>query len=222
MSNLKATGARIRSELNDLKRTPESCANELGIPLEMVERILGGQASGAETSNFVDILGRHYPIDKSDLILLQDDCTDGVRIMRDEESQGSARVFERLDREGNRTPYYEYRDTAMSRLAPFRPEWIEELRVVDDTDANNPDVAYNNGHMLHQMTFFVGPVNFYYKAGGEAHCCEMNTGDSNYIMPFYPHSFTSRDPDQQALIIAVTFGGDVRRAQKELYALGES
>jgi methylphosphonate synthase len=40
-------------------------------------------------------------------------------------------------------------------------------------------------------------------------------------MPFYPHSFASRDPKQTALILAVTFGGDVRRAQKELYALGQ-
>ena len=49
----------------------------------------------------------------------------------------------------------------------------------------------------------------------------MNTGDSNYITPNWPHSFTNRDPDQEAYILAITFGGDVRRAQKELYALGD-
>lgn len=218
---LKAMGARIKSELNDLKRTPESCAKELGIPYESVERILDGQASRAETMNFIDTLGSSYPIDKSDLMLLEDDSTDGARIMRSAESKSSSRVFDRKDRTGNRTPYYEYRDTAMSRLAPFRPEWIKEERVVQDSDPYNPDVAYNNGHLLHQITFFIGPVNFYYKVGDKAYCQEMTTGDSNYIMPFYPHSFTSRDPEQTALIIAVTFGGDVRRAQKELYALGE-
>ena len=31
--------------------------------------------------------------------------------------------------------YYEYRDTAMSRNAPFRPEWIRVLQIVDN---NNP------------------------------------------------------------------------------------
>ena len=49
----------------------------------------------------------------------------------------------------------------------------------------------------------------------------MNTGDSNYITPYWPHSFTSRDPKQKAYILAITFGGEARRAQKELYALGD-
>lgn len=218
---LKAMGARIKSELNDLKRTPESCARELGIPFEQVQSVLDGAASAQETLAFVDDLGDHYPIDKSDLLLLADDCTDGARIMRSAESQASSRVFDRADRSGARTPYYEYRDTAMSRLAPFKPEWIKEERVVPDSDPDNPDVVYNNGHLMHQITFFIGPVNFYYKVGERSYCAEMTTGDSNYIMPFYPHSFASRDPEQTALIIAVTFGGDVRRAQKELYALGE-
>ena len=26
-------------------------------------------------------------------------------------------------------PYYSYKDTVMSKLSPFRPEWIEELVV---------------------------------------------------------------------------------------------
>ena len=51
----------------------------------------------------------------------------------------------------------------MSRIGPFRPEWIKELRVVDDADPLNPDVQYNNGHLMMQTTFFVGPVNFYYE-----------------------------------------------------------
>jgi methylphosphonate synthase len=218
---LKAMGARIKSELNDLKRTPESCAQELGIPIDHVQSVLDGSAGAAEILAFIDTLGDHYPIDKSDLLLLADDCLDGAKIMRSAESKASSRVFDRADRSGARTPYYEYRDTAMSRLAPFKPEWIKEERVVHDAQADNPDVVFNNGHLMHQITFFIGPVNFYYKVGDRAHCVEMTTGDSNYIMPFFPHSFTSRDPDQTALIIAVTFGGDVRRAQKELYALGE-
>lgn len=217
---LKSMGARIKSELNDLKRTPESCATELKVPLEHIQAILEGSASNAEVLAFIDLLGDSYPLDKSDLLLPVDDTTGGAKIMRSAESKASSRVFGRADRNGARTPYYEYRDTAMSRLAPFRPEWIKEERVVFDNDPENPDVVYNNGHLLHQMTFFIGPVNFYYKLGSQAHCVEMTTGDSNYIMPFYPHSFASRDPHQLALIIAVTFGGDVRRAQKELYTLG--
>ena len=54
----------------------------------------------------------------------------------------------------------------MSNGSKFRPEWIEMLRIVDDNDPYNPDVIYNNGHLMHQVTFFVGPVNFYYEIEG--------------------------------------------------------
>ena len=163
---------------------------------------------------------KQYPIDIADMLLPENDCACGVKIMRFSASKLSARVFDRKNRDGNLTPYYEYKDTAMSRLSHFKPEWIKELRLVDDSNPDNPDVIYNNGHFMHQMTFFIGPVNFYYEVDGKKHCTEMNTGDSNYITPFFKHSFTSRDKNQLSLIIAVTFGGDVRRAQKELYALG--
>jgi methylphosphonate synthase len=108
----------------------------------------------------------------------------------------------------------------MSRLGPFRPEWIEELRVVSDPDPENPDVGYNNGHLMMQTTFFIGPVNFYYELRGKKYCFEANTGDSNFISPFVKHSFTSRDPDQQALIIAVTYGGAVRKALGDFARMG--
>ena len=41
----------------------------------------------------------------------------------------------------------------MSKLGPFKPEWIKELRNVNDSDPRNPEIAYNNGHFLHQLTF---------------------------------------------------------------------
>jgi hypothetical protein len=68
----------------------------------------------------------------------------------------------------------------MSKLGPFRPERIVELRTVTDKDAYNPDVAYNNGHLLHQTTLFVGPVNFYYELRGKKYCVEANTGTPIY------------------------------------------
>lgn len=83
----------------------------------------------------------------------------------------------------------------MSRLGPFRPEWIKELRHVEDNDPHNPDVQFNNGHLMMQTTLFVGPVNFYYEGSdGTKRTAEMNTGDSNFISSFVPHSFASRDP----------------------------
>ena len=44
----------------------------------------------------------------------------------------------------------------------------------------------------------------------------MNTGDSNYITPYWPHSFTSRDPKQKAYILAITFGGGSEKSSKRI------
>ena len=140
--------------------------------------------------------------------------------MTAEESMASSRVFSRPDRAARRTPYYEYRDTACSRTAPFRPEWIRQLRVVADSDPLNPDVAFNKGHFLHQTTLFIGPVNFYWEVNGKRHVMELNTGDSNYITPFWPHSFASRDASKPTFILAVTYGGEVARAREELAHMG--
>ncbi|MAG47671.1 hypothetical protein CL617_03620 [archaeon] len=218
---LKLVGSRILSELNDLKRTPEACATEVGMDAGKLNSILSGDCKKEETYELINKIGLSYPIDVSDLHLIEDDCKNGVRIMREEESKETSRIFDRKDKTGERTDYYDYRDTAMSKLSGFKPEWIKELRYVENSDPNNLDVAYNNGHFMHQMTFFIGPVNFYYEVNGKRYCEEMNTGDSNYITPFWPHSFTNRSKEDEALIIAVTFGGDISRAQKEFYALGE-
>lgn len=216
----KMLGARILSEANDLKRTIEALAIDLKFDQHWLSQVLEGHHEVRDINRVIEKMADCYAIDKSDLYLIENDWDHGMKIMRAEESRASSRIFNRRNKSGGLSPYYEYRDTAMSRLSPFKPEWIKELRVVEDSDPSNPDVAYNNGHFMHQMTLFIGPVNFYWEVNGEKFCEEMNTGDSNYITPYWPHSFTSRNPDETALIIAVTFGGDVRRAQKEFYALG--
>lgn len=218
---LKEIGARIFSEANDLKRTISAMANDLDIDVEYLQKVIKGDCKKRDTFSIIKKIEKIYPIDSSDLILINNDCKNGVSYLSVDKSKATSRVFNRLNKDKKRTPFYEYRDTAMSKLAPFKPEWIKELRVVNNSNPNNPDVAYNNGHFMHQMTFFVGPVNFYYEIDGKKFCQEMNTGDSNYITPYLPHTFTSRDKNQEAYIVAVTFGGDVRRAQKELYALGQ-
>lgn len=214
-------GARILSEANDLKRTVDALASEIGMDITKLKKILSGLCTLEDAQEVIRRMSDTYPIDGSDMMIVRDDCTHRIKIMRAGDSEASSRIFSRKDKYGNRTPYYEYRDTAMSRVAPFRPEWIRELRPVSNSDPNNPDVAYNNGHGMHQMTFFIGPVNFYWEVNGKRFCREMDTGDSNYITPFWPHSFATRDTSKLALILAVTFGGEVRRAQKELYVLGE-
>ena len=200
---LKSLGARILGEANDLKRTPEAMAAELGISFDIVESVIAGQAGLEAARDVLNAMVESYPISLADVWFDADDTDHGVRLMTASESKASSRVFDRRDRRGNLTEYYEYRDTAMSRGAPFKPEWIAELRHVEDANPDNPDVAYNNGHFMHQTTFFIGPVNFYWESGGRRHCAELDTGDSNYVTPFVPHSFASRDPNQRGLIVAV-------------------
>ena len=217
----KLLGSRILSEANDLKRTVEALSSDINVSIDKLKNIISGKSSIEDIYDVIKKMGAIYPIDSHELLLPKDDCENGVKIMRARDSEASGRIFDRKDGRGDATPYYEYRDTAMSKIAPFRPEWIRELRFVNNQDPNNPDVAYNNGHLLHQVTFFIGPVNFYWEINGKKFSKEMNTGDSNYITPYWPHSFTTRDKNRKAFILAVTFGGDVRRAARELYTLGE-
>ncbi len=212
---LQKLGARILSEANDLKRTPSALAQDIGIPLEIIESTIAGQTDLTTAENVMKTMAEVYPISLADIWLDSDDTDNGVLVMTAEQSRRSSRIFDRVDRTGSTSPYYEYRDTAMSQLAPFKPEWIAEIRYVDNADPENPDVAYNKGHFMHQTTFFIGPVNFYWEIDGRRYCEEMNTGDSNYITPFVPHSFTSRDSETRGLIIAITYGGEVRRAYRE-------
>ena len=219
---LQAIGSRIMCELNDLKRTPESAAKELNVPIQELLKIIKGVSTEEQAFQLINRMGQIYPIDHSQMHLLKDDTLNGVKFMTADESSKTSRIYNRLDRNGNLTPYYDYRDSAMSRLALFKPELIYQLRFVDNDDSNNPDMVLNKGHNMHQYGLFVGPVNFYYEdINGVAHCTEMNTGDSNYITPFLKHSFTNRSKNEDAFIIACTVGCETSRAQKELYALGQ-
>ena len=185
-SELVRFGNYFLGILNDLKRRPEDAAIELNIPLEDIMDIIEGRKE--ISLEIVTRATKIWPVNFRDFYLILDDCPDGIKIMRAEESAKSSRVMER-----GGAPYYEYRDTAMSGIALFRPEWIEELCVVDDNDPNNPAVQWNNGHFQHQVTYFIGDVNFYYIGeDGEKKVAIMNTGDSNYGTPFRPHSFATR------------------------------
>jgi methylphosphonate synthase len=217
---LKRLGARILNEANDLKRTPAALAKDLEMDIGIVNSVLAGEADETVARDLLFRMADRYPVSLADIWVDQDDTDGGVRIMRVADSEESSRVFERPDAAGKPLPYYEYRDTAMSRTAPFRPEWIRELRVAEDSDPANPDVVFNKGHLAHQQTFFIGPVNFYWEIEGERFCAEMETGDSNYIMPFVPHSFASRNEDEMALIIAVTYSEIEQKSLADFSTIG--
>ena len=217
---VQTIGQRLLSEANDLKRTFESISIELNLDLNKFKDVSSGISSYDEAIDLAKILAANYPIRLSQLILDIPVHYHGIKIMTAKESASSKRVFNRLNGNNELTPYYEYRDTATTKSSPFKPEWIKELRVVENADPYNNDVAYNNGHFLHQMTAFIGPVNFYWEIDGEKYSKEMNTGSSNYITPFIKHSFASRDRAQESIIIAVTFSCDAGRARNEIYSLG--
>jgi len=121
-------------------------------------------------------------------------------------------------------PYYLYKDTVMSKVSPFRPEWIQELVTVENSDPHNNKVKWNNGHFLHQFTYFIGPVNFYYyDENNEKKVSEMNTGDSMYISPYTPHTFTTRknEKNEKGIILALTYTDKVDNdVLNEMAAIG--
>ena len=212
-------GAKIRAVANDIKRNGEALAAELGEEEKTINNVFAGNVAAEDFDRVIMRMVKIYPLSRVDLEVKRDDTEDGLVVWPPERALASSRVFTREDASGRMTPFYEYRDTAMSTVGPYRPEWIKTLRVVASEDPGDPDVAYNNGHLMHQMTFFVGPVNFYWKTGNQAYLAKMDTGDSNYITPFVPHSYTSRDAGQEAYIVAVTFEGKLEHIQQELAVL---
>ena len=180
----------------------------------MIQEIVPGQR--LVPREILEKAVRRWPVNERAFFPLHDDAPDGVVVVRKSQSVQSSRVFQRGGYD-----YYEYRDTAMSHVAMIRPEWIKMLHAVGDNDPGNPSVQWNNGHFLYQFTYFVGPVNCYYAWNGRRFCASMNTGDSLFGLPFAEHSFASRNPQEHALILALTFGGRlVGDAQHELGVLG--
>ena len=214
------SGKNFLGILNDIKRRPEDAARELKVSLDEINSILSGKKE--LSADIIEKATKIWPVNARDFYIIHDDCPQGIKIMRSEESKQSSRIMERAGH-----PYYEYRDTAMSKTAPFRPEWIMELCSVDDNDPRNKLVQWNNGHFLHQFTYFIGEVNFYYiDSDGEKKVAVMNTGDSMYITPFVPHSFASRNGAKQpGLILALTYGskitGDIQQELSTLLNLGQ-
>ena len=212
---LVKAGRNFLGILNDIKRRPKDAARELGVSEDEVVSIIEGKR--AISSEIVERAIRIWPVNARDFYTIKDDCHAGVKIMRSEDSEKSGRIMERAGK-----PYYEYRDTVMSTVAPFRPEWIMELCYVDNNDPNNTSVHWNNGHFMHQFTYFIGEVNFYYRTNsGEKKVAVMNTGDSMYITPFVSHTFATRKgAKQNGLILALTYGGKLTGdVQQELSSI---
>jgi len=211
------TGSNFLGILNDIKRRPEDAAEELGVSTELILSIINGESELPD--DLVEKAIKIWPVNKRDFFVIEDDCPSGIKLMTAGDSEESKRVMERAGK-----PYYEYRDTAMSKVAPFRPEWIMELCNVEDNDPENKSIQWNNGHFMHQFTYFIGNVNFYFKdENGKKQTAVMKTGDSMYITPFVPHTFATRgNSEQNGLILALTYGGKLTgEPQQELSCLSD-
>ncbi|HEY1570379.1 MAG TPA: hypothetical protein VGG05_03485 [Pseudonocardiaceae bacterium] len=206
--------ALLRSIANDLKRNDADADTELGLEPGTFAGYVTGQVP--VTWAFIEHVARRWPVNERDLLPVHNDVPRGVLVVSAESSQASGRIIDR-----GSGPYYRYCDTATTRLASYRPELIEMLVHVDDNSPDNSRVAWNEGHLLYQFTYFVGDINYYFQdRAGRRHCAAMTTGDSVWGAPWAPHSFTARGP-RPTHILALTYGtGLVGDPQQELSALG--
>ena len=180
-AELKKSAHNLRGLLNDLKRRPEDAAKELGFDIEDLEDYLSG--TKPISSEFIKAACDKWPINERDFFVIKDDCPSGLKIMRSSDSNKSSRIMERAGK-----PYYDYRDTVITSSTTYRPEWIEELCIVDDNDPNNKSVQWNNGHFMHQFTYFIGDVNYYYVD-------ENGNGIWDDSQRVYLSGLSSSDPD---------------------------
>ena len=191
---------KFRKILNDLKRRPEDAAKDLGVEKNVIEEILKNKE--ISDLSLIEKAVKVWPVNYSDFFYTEDDNSNGYKIFKVADANASERIMYRGGK-----PYYSYKDTVMSKISPFRPEWIQELVTVNNNKPNNPEAKFNNGHFLHQFTYFIGPVNFYYIENNKKKVAKMNTGDSMYISPYIPHTFTTRKNKEGILgsILALTY-----------------
>ena len=90
---LKYVGSRILSEANYLKRTSESLAAELSMPLDEVRAVINGQAGLDAALGLARRMADNYPIALKDVWIEHDDTDQGVRIMRAADSAKTVADF---------------------------------------------------------------------------------------------------------------------------------
>ena len=193
----KKQASRIQNIANDLKRPLDILAKELNFDNRKLQQLIKGNGCKDDYRYIIDSIYNKYPIALSDLYVEENDTKDGIIFYNKDKS---SRIVQRINENNQLSDFYEYSDTVMSRIGPFKPELIKMLRVVNNNDSYNPNAIYNKGHFLAQTTFFIGPVNFYYEIDNKKYCKEMNTGDSVFITPYVPHTFTNRDNTKEAKI----------------------
>ena len=208
MTYLKKFGSRIQTQLNGIKRPINIAAKELNIDENKLQNCIKGILEESETLEIVNKIITRYPIKMADIFVEKNIAKNGVIYCNREMLEASSRIISRPNKDNKLTEFYKYYDCAIDKNIPFKPELIEILREVDNNNPEDKDVAYNRGHLETQMTFYVGPVNFYYKIQNEKICTETVTGYSSIKNPYVPHTFTTRNCKEPSKIIAVTFSNN--------------
>ena len=130
------------------------------------------------------------------------------------ESIKSSRVFCRKG-----TDFYDYKDLAASLCSPILPEHITPLvHACSSEDFTSiPPEFFNKGHLEHQITYFIGDINFHWQSKDGSHNTrQMHHLDRNYITPYVPHTFTTRSSG--SYIVAVTFKSLYSSYDKQIYS----
>ena len=87
---LRRLGSRLLSEANDLKRTPEALAQDLGWISAEVKAVLAGERDRAIAERLACDMAAFYPISLRDVWVDTDDTDEGVRLMEARASAASA------------------------------------------------------------------------------------------------------------------------------------
>lgn len=186
-------GATLRRLANDLKREDATAERELRLePGAFAALVAGEQLPDAD---LIERIHAVWPIEWAELCPPEPGASITIAIGIDHPDVDLKR--------GGRL-YYRYRDTAIHRGAPFRPERIEIVQVAAPTVADHSDVEWNSGHLMSQFTYFVGDVDYHYRTAGGPEVIACRTGDSVWGAPYVPHSFTKRGEDP-AFILALTY-----------------
>jgi methylphosphonate synthase len=194
---------RLRQILNDIKRDSSTAKKELNVSNTKLNKYLNTEKP--INLNLIRKICSVYPIHPQEMISSKILFNKPFKYFSAASSKKTARILKR-----GKLDYYEYRDTVITNNSPFKPEWIRELCFVKNNNPQNKILEWNKGHLLHQLTYFVGKVNFYYiDEYNKKRVAVMNTGDTMYISPYTPHTFATRDKDLKAHIIAVTFTGKI-------------
>ncbi len=195
-------GITLSQALNSIKHTPGSFSSLYGIDKDEVSAVIDGISE--PSARLISILENHPVID---FTLFSDDLCKfkntyipkNLFLQSKKVSNKSKRSFVR-----GKINYYTYKDLAASFDSPFLPEHITpnlKYNVEDKVELDN--CYFNKGHLEHQITLFIGEVNFHWKRGSKKYIKAMNNLDLNYITPYVPHTFTTRK--KGSYIVAITY-----------------